>query len=140
MTDTVQKKIAVITGASSGMGREFVLQLSQFVHVDAIWAVARREEALESLKSQVSVPVRPIALDLLKEDSFSRLEAILAEDGCIRYEYFLSEKDPDIILLIEQWQTKQHQQIHLSQPHMEKMRTFKADYIAETVLGEVMIS
>ena len=67
------------------------------------------------------------------------LEAIRAEDGCIRYEYFLSEKDPDIILLIEQWQTKQHQQIHLTQPHMEKMRTFKADYIAETVLGEIAI-
>ena len=72
--------IAIVTGASSGMGREFVLQLSQFVQVDAIWAIARREEALESLKAQVSVPVRPIALDLLKEDSFSRLEAILSEE------------------------------------------------------------
>lgn len=72
--------IAIVTGASSGMGREFVLQLSQYVQVDAIWAIARREEALESLARQVSVPVRPIALDLLQADSFSRLEAILAEE------------------------------------------------------------
>ena len=67
------------------------------------------------------------------------LEAIRAEDGCIRYEYYLSEKDPDVILLIEQWQTKQNQQVHLTQPHMAQMRTFKADYIAETILGEVTI-
>ena len=56
-------KIAIVTGASSGMGRQFVLQLSQYVQVDEIWVIARREEALESLKAQVSVPVRPIPLD-----------------------------------------------------------------------------
>ena len=42
--------IAIVTGASSGMGREFVRQLSQFVQVDEIWAIARRKEALESLR------------------------------------------------------------------------------------------
>ena len=35
-------KIAIVTGASSGMGREFVRQLPQFVLVDEIWAIARR--------------------------------------------------------------------------------------------------
>jgi len=43
--------IAIVTGASSGMGREFVLQLSKYVQVDEIWAIARRADALESLKS-----------------------------------------------------------------------------------------
>lgn len=65
------------------------------------------------------------------------LAAIRAEDGCIKYDYYLSEKDPNVILLIEQWQTKLHQQVHLTQPHMAQMRTFKADYIANTVLGEI---
>ena len=36
------KNIAIVTGASSGMGREFVRQLSQYVAVDEIWAIARR--------------------------------------------------------------------------------------------------
>ena len=40
-------KIAIVTGASSGMGREFVLQLPGYVRVDEIWAVARRKDALE---------------------------------------------------------------------------------------------
>ena len=72
--------IAIVTGASSGMGKEFVLQLSQYVHVDEIWAIARREQALEALKSLTSVPVRPIVLDLCNESSFARYAELLAEE------------------------------------------------------------
>ena len=72
--------IAIVTGASSGMGREFVRQLSGYVTVDEIWAIARRESALEALKQEVSVPVRPIPLDLLQEDSFRKLEQLLSEE------------------------------------------------------------
>ena len=70
--------IAIVTGASSGMGKEFVLQLSNYVQVDEIWAVARRKENLEALQTQVSVPVRPVCLDLLKEESFAEMEQLLA--------------------------------------------------------------
>ena len=65
------------------------------------------------------------------------LEAIRKEDGCIRYDYYLSEKDPNELLLIEQWESKQHQQIHINQPHMETLREFKGNYITNTVLGEI---
>ena len=81
-------KIAIVTGASSGMGRQFVLQLSQYVQVDEIWVIARREEALESLKAQVSVPVRPIPLDLLKAGSF------------VSFADLLLKETPDIRLLV----------------------------------------
>ena len=69
--------IAIVTGASSGMGREFVRQLSEYVQVEEIWAVARRAEALEALKAEVSVPVRPIVLDLLREESFQTVRQLL---------------------------------------------------------------
>ena len=72
--------IAIVTGASSGMGREFALQLSDYVKVDEIWVIARRAEALESLKDEISVPVRPVALDLLDENSFEKLEELLEEE------------------------------------------------------------
>ena len=72
--------IAIVTGASSGMGREFVLQLQQYVQVDEIWVIARRLDALESLKSQVSVPVRPISLDLTDSASFTQMEQLLARE------------------------------------------------------------
>ena len=72
--------IAIVTGASSGMGREFVMQLSGHVQVDEIWAIARRESALEDLKKQVSVPVRPIVLDLLQPESFDAVRGLLEQE------------------------------------------------------------
>ena len=36
------KRIALITGASSGMGREFVLALDRQEKFDELWLVARR--------------------------------------------------------------------------------------------------
>ncbi len=72
--------IAIVTGASSGMGREFVLQLGGYVQVDEIWVIARRTAALESLKTEVSAPVRPIPLDLCNSASFAAVEALLAQE------------------------------------------------------------
>ena len=72
--------IAIVTGASSGMGREFVLQLSQYVKVDEIWAIARRGDALESLKKEVNVTVRPISLDLCEKSSFDTMAKLLEEE------------------------------------------------------------
>ncbi len=72
--------IAIVTGASSGMGREFVLQLGKYVSVDEIWVIARRENALRSLENQVATPIRPIALDLCQPESFAKMEAILAAE------------------------------------------------------------
>ena len=72
--------IAIVTGASSGMGREFVLQLKNYVQVDEIWAIARRQDALESLGTETEVPVRPVCLDLCREDSFEALSKLLEEE------------------------------------------------------------
>jgi len=65
------------------------------------------------------------------------LDCIRNENGCIKYDYYLSEKDANELLLIEQWESKEHQQIHIAQPHMDKLREFKDDYISKTVIGEI---
>ena len=72
--------IAVVTGASSGMGREFVLQLKDYVAVEEIWVIARRADALAALQSQVSVPLKIIPLDLSKTESFEAYRALLAAE------------------------------------------------------------
>ena len=81
-------KIAIVTGASSGMGREFVRQLSAYVQVDEIWAIARRQDALEALKAEAPVPVRPVVLDLLEKESFDKIRILLETE------------QPDIRLLV----------------------------------------
>ena len=64
------------------------------------------------------------------------LDAIRTEDGCIRYDYYYSEEDKNELLLIEAWETSEHQKIHITQPHMDKLRALKDDYIKSTKLGE----
>lgn len=48
--------IAIITGASSGLGREFALQLchNYAAEIDEIWLLARRKEPLLTLAQEIS--------------------------------------------------------------------------------------
>ena len=62
-------RIAVITGASSGMGREFVYAVDKAYDFDEIWVIARREERLAKLSKECKTQIRPLALDLMKKES-----------------------------------------------------------------------
>ena len=76
-------------------------------------------------------------IKLMKDEGI--VDAIRKEDGCIRYDYYFSEKDPEEILLIEEWESEKHQQIHIEQPHMARLREIKTDYITSTKIGEFKI-
>jgi len=81
-------KIAVITGASSGMGREFVYHIDRKWDLDEIWVIARREDRLKKLKDECGTAVRVIPLDLLERSSFDK------------YRSLLKEQKPEIALLV----------------------------------------
>ena len=73
-------KIAVITGASSGMGREFVYALDRDEEFDELWVIARREDRLRELQSKCRAKVRPLALDLQDRASFAAYRALLESE------------------------------------------------------------
>lgn len=61
-------KIAIVTGASSGIGREFVHQLEHFYkELDEIWVIARREDRLQELKKRMKTYVRIFVGDMTEE-------------------------------------------------------------------------
>jgi len=72
--------IAIVTGASSGMGREFVLQLPQYVDVDEIWVIARRENALAQLQKESPIPLRSVPLDLCDTNSYTHYADLLRSE------------------------------------------------------------
>ena len=74
------KKIAVITGASSGMGRLFAQSADRFDQFDEIWAIARRQDRLEELAANAPFPVRPLAFDLTESSSFEQYQALLEKE------------------------------------------------------------
>ena len=80
-------KIAVVTGASSGMGRETIIQLwEHFKGFDEIWIIARRRERLDELDRQVGVPLRKFALDLTRErDRDVLLRALSARKPQVKF-------------------------------------------------------
>ena len=73
-------KIAIITGASSGMGREFARQVTAAERFDELWVIARRAERLEELKNELSQPVRVVPLDLTDNDCLKEYEKLLAAE------------------------------------------------------------
>lgn len=72
-------KIAVITGASAGMGRECTVQLDRLRKYDEIWVIARRGDRLLSLSGALRAKVRPIPLDLTADGSVEEFAGLLAE-------------------------------------------------------------
>lgn len=70
-------KTAVITGASSGMGREFVYAIDREYAPDEIWVIARREAPLHDLQDKCNARIVPLLLDLLDQNALSLYQARL---------------------------------------------------------------
>lgn len=81
--------IAVITGASSGLGRQYIKEINKKeAGIDEIWALARRKERLLELKELSSIPIRPVPIDLVDKAALGAF----AEE--------LKSSDHNVVLLI----------------------------------------
>ena len=74
------KNIAIVTGASSGIGKIFAKTVTNHGTYDEIWAIARNTDRLEALKGEISIPVRPVSLDLSDESFVDRIKSMLEEE------------------------------------------------------------
>ena len=72
-------------------------------------------------------------LAAVQEDGL--LDAIRAEDGCLKYDYYLSVDHPDQLLLVEHWRDRASQQAHMTHPNMTKLAAIKARCALSTALA-----
>ncbi len=81
------KTIAIVTGASSGIGKEFFLSLNEKKDaLDEIWVIARSEDKLNALREETPLPLRVFPLDLSEKSSSQVLENALKEaNPSVRY-------------------------------------------------------
>ncbi len=67
-------KIAIITGASSGLGEKLLYETEKRFSLDEIWIIARRKERLVALAAKCTgaAKIVPVALDLTDYSSYVR--------------------------------------------------------------------
>ena len=78
--------IAILTGASAGLGQEYLRLLTADESLDQIWILARRADRLQALcESYPNKTIVPLPLDLTLESAFATLaEKLEAEKPNIR--------------------------------------------------------
>ena len=77
----MSKNIAVITGASSGMGMEFAFQIDcLYTKLDEIWLIARREERLTELSKLLETKTRIIPMDVTDKEKMDAFYALLKKE------------------------------------------------------------
>lgn len=69
----MSKRIAIITGATGGIGREFTRLLVE-EDIDEVWTVARNEKKLQELKKLYGEKVIPLAKDLTHTEEICEIE------------------------------------------------------------------
>lgn len=80
------KKIAIVTGATGGIGEEFVRQLSQKNDLEQIWISGRNEKKLADIREKFGERIVPFKCDLSdKRDMDALIETISQSDVDIRY-------------------------------------------------------
>lgn len=77
----MEKKIAIVTGASSGLGKEFVKLFMERDEISEVWAVARNQEKLNRLVNEYGSKVRVFSMDLSDRKYYPELERYLKEEN-----------------------------------------------------------
>lgn len=67
------------------------------------------------------------------------LDLIRNEAGCLRYEYFNAVEDQKKLVLLEEWENKACQELHMTQPHMKSVMEIKGKYIEKAELKQIKI-
>lgn len=81
-----ERRIAIVTGASSGFGREFVRLLVKDDTIDEVWAVARNKERLQKLVTEFGDKIRTYSVDLADGEALNEFgDKIKAANGTICY-------------------------------------------------------
>ena len=76
-----EKNIAVVTGASSGIGKEFLKLLLKERGLDELWAIGQSEDRLKEVKEFDKARVRVFAMDLTERKNLDIIEALIVSES-----------------------------------------------------------
>lgn len=69
-----------------------------------------------------TLTTKPGGADALREPAKACIAETLKEKGCIAYELFQSLGEPDKLVFVEKWETRDDLTAHSKQPHLKVWR------------------
>ena len=72
--------VAIITGASGGIGSEFARQISRLDGVDELWFVARNEDRMKALSDEIGLKTRITVADLTTPSGLDEVRQALEDE------------------------------------------------------------
>ncbi len=124
--------IAIITGASSGIGQELARQLDKELgKTDEIWLLARRKDPMEELAGTMKIKTRTIAIDITNQAAMKQFGEILSIEqpkitvlancaGIGSYGEFLRQNSEDISAMVKLNIVALTQMTKMCLPYMKK--------------------
>lgn len=76
-----------------------------------------------------TLTTRPGGADALREAAAACVAETRKEDGCIGYELFQSLDDPDKLVFVEKWETREALTAHSKQPHLKVWRDASSPHL-----------
>ena len=78
--------VAIITGASGGIGSEFARQISRLEGIDELWLVARSTDRMQRLADEIGMKAKIISADLTTGEGLDKVRAALeGEKPSVRF-------------------------------------------------------
>lgn len=78
-----------------------------------------------------TITIKPGSLEALRAPAAACMAETRKEKGCVSYELFSSVADPDRLVFVEKWETREDLTAHSKQPHLVAWRDASAPHVIE---------
>lgn len=78
-------------------------------------------------KSYLTEENREILLEMARQ----LVEITVKQEGCIRYDAYLDENDPNVMIMIEEWESKEALSNHTNSGYYHKIVSESVKYITQ---------
>lgn len=84
-----------------------------------------------------TLAIRPGSLEALRAAAAECIAATRMEKGCISYDLHASLTDPETLVFVERWETREDLTAHSRQPHLAAWREASAPHLVSRTIEVV---